>query len=236
MNSIIAGTGNLGRAVAYVLLRKGDRVIINARSEKRLVDAQEFLKEYGNLKYHVSDLSTEQGVEDFFNSSVKELESIDNLIITLGGYAMDSIENPEHLDEMLDGHLKIPLNLVRRFSKIAHAGSTITMVSSIQAQYTRDWNSLSYLIAKNALNKLIEVSAANLLVKGIRVNGVAVSMIESGFAPGRDWTSRDLGDPLTPPEGIAEVIAFLTRPESQCIDGAVIPVDSGSRFSNQDRA
>ena len=236
MNSIIAGTGNLGRAVAYVLLKKGDRVIINARSEKRLIDAQEFLKEYGSLKYHVSDLSTDQGITDFLDFSVKELETIDNLIITLGGYAMDSIENPEHLDEMLEGHLKIPLNLIRHFSKSAHSGSTITLVSSIQAQYTRDWSSLSYVIGKNALNKLIELSAANLLGKGIRVNGVAVSMIESGFAPGRDWTSRDLGDPLTPPEGIAEVIAFLTRPESQCIDGAVIPVDSGSRFSNQDKA
>ena len=76
MNSIVAGTGNLGRAVAYVLLKKGDRVIINARSEKRLIDAQEFLKVYGNLKYHVSDLSTDQGITDFLDFSVKEMETM----------------------------------------------------------------------------------------------------------------------------------------------------------------
>ncbi|EQD59412.1 3-ketoacyl-(acyl-carrier-protein) reductase, partial [mine drainage metagenome] len=88
-------------------------------------------------------------------------------------------------------------------------------------------------LEKNSLNKLVELAAAQLLNKDIRVNAVAPSSIENVFAPGRDWRStRKIGSLLTPPEDIAEVVKFLCSPESEWIDGVVIPLDGGNRFTH----
>ncbi|AHC50708.1 3-ketoacyl-ACP reductase [Sulfolobus acidocaldarius SUSAZ] len=223
---LIAGTSTgLGYAVAYFSINEGAEVVLNARSEKKLV---EIVKSLGDkASYVVGDLSTPQGAKDV----VSRAGNITDLVITVGGYLEDTVESPSGLDEMLKNHIKTPLYLVNASLEKLREGSTIVMVSSTRALYTALPNQLSYAIAKSGLTKAVEILASELLNKGIRVVGVAPSFIMGDFVPGRDWRKmRKLGDAGAPPEDFAQVITWLLSDEAQWVNGVVIPVDGGARL------
>ncbi len=231
MNTIIAGVRNLGRAVAYNALKRGDSVLLNSRSEESLKGMVSSLQSYGKISYLSADLSSRDSIEQLFTTCESRYGQVDNLVVTLGGFMADRLPELKNMDVMIDNHIKIPMQILESFAKHAHAGSTAVLVSSVQSVFTTSWGAFSYVVGKTGLNKIVEAAAANLLSKGIRVNGVAPSVIEESFEPGRDWrSSRKLGDLSTPPEDIAEVVDFLTSVKSEWIDGVVIPVDGGNRF------
>ncbi len=231
MNAIVAGTGTLGKVVAYWLLSNGHSVIVSSRNREKLKSQVDDLDEFGRIDMFSADLSNLDSIDELFSFSAEKFGTIDALIITVGGYYEDNVEEPEHLDEMIRNHIEIPTHLISAASRLMHNGSSIVLVSSIQSIHTSNWNSYSYLVGKTGLNKLVENSAANLLSKGIRVNAVAPSVISREFLPGRDWRSnRKLGDLVTPPEDIAAVISFLLTKDSEWINGVTIPLDGGHRF------
>ncbi len=54
--------------------------------------------------------------------------------------------------------------------------------------------------------------------------------MDHDFVPERDWRSkRKLGGKSCPPEDVARVVVWLVSDESEWVDGAVIPVDGGTR-------
>ena len=233
MQSMIVGAGNLGVNVAFNLLQRGDSVIVTSRDDKRGKKIEEELSSYGNVHLIVGDPGTDAGVIEMFEKATKVAGKIDNLIVTVGGFALDSIKRPTHFSEMLQSHLVVPINILKNFSAYANTSASAVFVSSIQTLFTSSWNATSYLLGKSSLNKLVEIAAAQLLERRIRVNAVAPASIENICSPGRDWHSaRTLDKMLTPPEGIAEVIAFLCSPGGECVNGVVIPLDGGDRFGH----
>jgi 3-oxoacyl-[acyl-carrier protein] reductase len=61
--------------------------------------------------------------------------------------------------------------------------------------------------------------------------GIAPSVIDGEFVPGRDWKKmRRLGDFKAPPEDFAKVVVWLLTDEAEWINGVVIPVDGGARL------
>ena len=233
MQTLIVGAGNLGINVAYSLLRRGDSVIVTTRNEDRGEKFKEQLSPFGKVSCLTADPGTDPGVADMFRKA-KEIEGrIDNLIVTVGGFAVDSIKKPIHFGEMLESHLEIPLRILKDFENYANEKASAVFISSIQSIYTSSWTATSYLLGKSSLNKLVEIAAAQLLKRNIRVNAVAPSSIENVFMPGRDWRStRKLGRLVTPPEDIAEVVSFLCSPAGEWINGVVIPLDGGNRFTH----
>ena len=228
MNAIIAGTGTLGKAVAYRLLTEGYGVVINSRSKQKVDEQKAELSKFGRVEAFEGDLAKPAVIEDLFSYCNKTLGEITCVVITLGGFVEDTVEDPRHLSEMLENHVVIPTRIISVASKWLKYGSSVILISSIQSMQTTNWNSLSYVLGKNALNKLVENSAANLVKKGIRVNAVAPAVISSDFTPGRDWRKlRKIGDLKTPPEEIASVISFLAGTESVWITGVTIRLDGG---------
>jgi|YelNatPaOPRAMG01_1025707.scaffolds.fasta_scaffold02570_10 3-oxoacyl-[acyl-carrier protein] reductase len=233
MQTLIVGAGNLGTNVAYNLLKRGDSVVVTTRQDEKGKKLKEQLSPFGKVSYLIADPSTDFGVTDMFRKAEEILGKIDNLIVTVGGFAVDSIRKPVHFGEMLESHLEIPLSILKYFEDYANTKASAVFISSMQSLYTSSWTAVSYLLGKSSLNKLVEIAAAQLLERNIRVNAVAPSSIENVFLPGRDWRStRRLGRLLTPPEDIAEVVAFLCSPAGEWINGVVIPLDGGNRFSH----
>ncbi|EQD78360.1 3-ketoacyl-(acyl-carrier-protein) reductase, partial [mine drainage metagenome] len=173
MNTLIAGTGGLGINIAYLLLKRGDSVVVTTRSLEKGARIEKELSSFGKICNIAVDPSTDQGVNEMFEKASAQFGKVDNLIVTVGGYASDSIENPAHLNEMLESHLTIPLNMLKHFPKFAISKGSVVLISSIQSIYTSNWNLTSYILGKNSLNKLVELAAAQLLNKDIRVNAVA---------------------------------------------------------------
>ncbi|MFP3064440.1 MAG: SDR family NAD(P)-dependent oxidoreductase [Sulfolobus sp.] len=224
---LIAGVSKgLGYAIAYFAVREGAKVIVNARNEEKL---KEIIKTLGedNAKYVVGDISTLEGAERVVN----EAGEFTDLVITIGGYIEDTIESLKGLDEMITNHIKAPLYLVKSALSKLKSGSTIVLVSAIRGIYTPLPFQLSYSIAKAGLAKAVETLASELTDKGIRVVGIAPSVIDGEFQPNRDWKKlRKLGDFKAPPEDFARVVIWLLTDEAEWINGVVIPVDGGARL------
>jgi NAD(P)-dependent dehydrogenase (short-subunit alcohol dehydrogenase family) len=83
-----------------------------------------------------------------------------------------------------------------------------------------------YGAAKSSIARLTEALAAELRPRGVRVNAVLPSIIDTP-ANRRDMPQADPSD-WTSPQAIAETIAFLAGPASRAVTGALIPVTNAA--------
>ncbi|WP_338603958.1 SDR family NAD(P)-dependent oxidoreductase [Sulfolobus tengchongensis] len=228
---IVGVSEGLGYATAYFALKEGAQVCINARTESKLRRMREVLNKYGKIEYVVGDVSNITGAKNVIEKCASLINGIDHLVISVGGYIEDTIENFSGLDEMLTNHIKIPLYVINASLKFLKEGSSVVLVSSMSGISKASPDQLSYAIAKAGLAKEVEVLASELINKGIRVNGIAPTTIDGEFEPERNWRkNRKLGDDKAPPEDFANVIIWLLTDESEWIDGVIIPVHGGSRL------
>ena len=102
MQTLIVGAGNLGTNVAYNLLRRGDSVIVTTRNEDKGKKLKEQLSPFGKVRCLISDPGTDFGATDMFRKAEETGGKIDNLIVTVGGFAVDSIKNPIHFGESIE--------------------------------------------------------------------------------------------------------------------------------------
>jgi len=226
---IVGVSKGLGYAIAYFSLKEGAIVTLNARNRQKL---EEIKNNLGERVYIVTgDVSTKEGAERVVTEASKLMGGIDDLIITIGGYVEDTVEKPEGLEEMLNNHIKAPLTVISASLKYLHYGSTIILISAIPAIDKAEPTQLSYAIAKAGLTKAVEILTSELIDRGIRVLGIAPSVIDGEFVPNRDWKKlRKLGDSKAPPEDYAKIIVWLLGPDAEWINGVVIPTDGGARF------
>ncbi len=227
-NVLIAGTGELGKALAYKLLLNGNTVIINSRNEEKLKKIKNDYLKYGNIDYINLELNDETSCKKLIDDTVNKVNSIDSIIIMVGGYVEDTVNTLDGLDEMIKNYIKIPLYLSKHAIKYMKYNSTIIFISNSDTVNKNREDVMSYTVAKSALNKAMNIMAVELMDKGIRVNTVAPEYIIQSFEINRDYRKmRKIGDLETPPEDIANVINFLINGESEWLNGAFIPVDGG---------
>ena len=138
---------------------------------------------------------------------------------------------------MLENHVKAPVRVLSGLVNSIKEGGSVVLVSALRGIFNALLTQLSYTVAKAGVAKLVEVLASELLDRGIRVNGIAPSVINGDFSPKRDYRKhRKLGDPSAPPEDFADVVLWLLSDGSGWVDGVVIPVDgaSGSNYVEGD--
>jgi len=227
-NILIAGTGELGKSLSYDLLLQNNHVIINSRDGGKLKEIVSEFSIYGKIDYIAMELKDEESCKNLVVKAAESIKHIDSLIVMVGGFIEDSIENLDGLDSMITNHLKIPLYLSKYALEHMVYGSSIIFVSNSSISIKNKTNLLSYSISKYALEKSAKIMAAELLEKGIRVNVVAPEYIKQSFEIGRNYIKmRKYGDLKTPPEDISDLIDYLIEGKSSWINGAIIPVDGG---------
>ncbi|MCH4815471.1 MAG: SDR family NAD(P)-dependent oxidoreductase [Saccharolobus sp.] len=229
--AIIGVSEGLGYATAYFALKEGAQVCINSRNENKLKRMKETLSKYGNIHYVVGDVSSTDGARNVIDKCASLLNGIDHLVVTVGGYVEDTIDNFSGLEEMLTNHIKIPLYVINSSLRFLKEGSSVVLVSSMSGIGKASPDQLSYAVAKAGLAKEVEILASELLGRGIRVNGIAPTTISGEFEPERNWKKfRKLGDDMAPPEDFARIIIWLLTDESDWVDGVVIPAHGGARL------
>ena len=80
-NVLIAGTGELGKALAYKLLLSKDNVVINSRNEEKLKEIKNNYLKYGNIDYISLELSDENSCKKLIDETVKNMKNIDSIVI-----------------------------------------------------------------------------------------------------------------------------------------------------------
>lgn len=235
---ITGGTSGIGLATAEAFLRKGARVVIAARNEKRGAEALEHLKEISDtVAFRKTDTADEADVKALITFAVDTFGSLDIM------YNNADIGDAAPIDQMEGDAFRklIDINLTGVFYGIKYAalqmekqgtGGAIVSTSSIEG-YVGDPMLPSYNAAKGGVNMMTQSAALALAKYNIRVNTVNPGYIRTGMV--NEGIQGDEGikklislhplGRLGKPEEIAHGVVFLV--ENEFTTGTHLYIDGG---------
>ena len=243
LNALITGgSQGLGRVIAEHFLREGANVVLCARSEKELHAARnELAATFPSQKVFAGpcDVSDETQVNDLVAFALRELGSLDALVLNAGIYgpmgpteSVDLAEWRRAIDINLFGVL-LPCRAAIPHFKKAGRGK-IVVLSGGGATNPRP-NISSYAASKAAVVRLMETLALELQPHHIDVNAIAPGALVTRFvdevlaagpekvgadfyAQNRKW--KEAG--ATSPALGAALAVYLASAESDGISGRLI--------------
>jgi NAD(P)-dependent dehydrogenase (short-subunit alcohol dehydrogenase family) len=217
----VTGTsGNLGRAVMDLLVTRGASVIRIERSRVGAADAADRILTLDGL-----DTTDAGAIAAALDGRPEGFRPLHGLVACAGGFDMGgtSAEGGWSVwDAMLTANLKTVVAAVQAVvPRLAGEGGRIVTVGAKAALNAP--NGLSaYAASKAAVLRLTESLSEELKARGITVNAVLPSIIDTPQNRAA-MPSADHGS-WVPPEDIAEVIAFLLSDAARSVTGAHIPV------------
>lgn len=211
---ITGAAGSLGQATAQKAQQYGAHVIgLDIVAATELANTQQ---------YHQLDLLDRQATLDCF----KLLGKVDVLVNIAGGFAMGEAAYsaaPEQWDQMF----RLNVDTLRNATAgavplmLSAGGGAIVNIGALGALSGQAGMS-AYCCAKSSVMKLTESLSEELKHKGVNVNAVLPSIIDT--PPNRkDMPDADFSLWVTPAK-LAEVICFLASPAANAIHGALVPV------------
>ena len=217
---ITGAAGNLGRAVAGAFHAAGAALILMDHQEQLLRSV------YGSgderRRFALADLRDAGSVA----RALPEGTRIDILCNLAGGFRMGQPvhETPEDTwDLMLGLNAKSVVNCARAVvpGMLAVGYGKIINVAAV-AGLSGKANMGPYSASKSAVIRLTESMSAELRDKGINVNCILPSIIDTP----ENRTDMPKADPRrwVAPEALAEVVLFLASDAARAIHGAAIPV------------
>lgn len=246
--ALITGGGRgIGAATCLALARKGISVAINYRRDRAAAEAVAAqVRALGQTaEVFAADITDETQAERLAAEARAAFGHIDILVNNAGfgtitvGKAPVTGTRAEAIGSLMAVHVNGPLALCRalvppmRERGIGH----VIMVSSVSAQ-RMDPGSVSYAIAKAAMEVLAGVLAREERDNGIRVNVVAPGLTDTDmgsatmrvFAGVEDMRQIDGKMPfgfVCKPNDIANAISFLVSEEARYITAQRLVIDGG---------
>jgi len=208
---ITGALGGLGRRVCAVAKAQADRALrLDIARDESLTNS------------YAVDLSNADVTFELIHS----LGPFDGLINLAGGFAMGT-ESWDSSEDQWDLMFSLNVSTMRNAIKAAvpvlleqQAGSIV----NVGAYGAREGQGLmgAYCASKSVVMRLTETLAEELKTKGINVNAVLPTVIDTAAnraampdAEPADWVS---------PDDLAAVICFLASPAARAVNGALIPV------------
>ncbi len=224
---VTGGTGGLGTEVCLAFLRTNVSLGITYHSDNSL---QRLNSKLGDLAKNVfpikKDLKKEEDVQYLISDLVKKFGKIDVLANVIGGYIagkpVTEIDEKEW-DEMMNLNLKTAFLLSKHIlSQMIKQGSGKVIHVAARPGLKGAGFDAAYVASKSGVIRLVESSSEEVKTKGINVNCVLPSIIDTEenrkAMPQANFTK------WVKPSEIAKVILFLASEDSRPINGAAIPV------------
>jgi NAD(P)-dependent dehydrogenase (short-subunit alcohol dehydrogenase family) len=221
---ITGAAGNLGRAVAAAFAGRGARLVLFDISADGL-DKVYPGEDDGRMKCAV-DLLKPDAVAAAVAAARKRFGSIDAVAAIAGGFHMG---DPVHAlpaaawDRMMDLNARTLINTVGAAVPVMLAqgrGKIVTIGANAARQGMATMG--AYIAAKSAVIRLTESLSAEVREKGINVNCVMPSILDTP----ENRSAMPDADPgnWVAPEKLANVILFLASDEASAVHGASVPV------------
>ncbi len=250
-NKVAVVTGasrGLGKAISEALGREGCKLLICARSEEVLREAEDELVS-GGVEAHavVEDITDKGAAERLRSSAIDRFGRIDILVGNAGGNRRKPFEQTTDEDWLdilelnLMSHLRCARAVIPEMRKVG--GGSMVFVSSIFGREAGGAGLSIYNTTKSAIISAAKIMAVELAGEDIRVNTIAPGSIRF---PGGSWDRRVREDPeamrefveqnipmgrFGRAEEIADLAAFLVSERSSLITGACINADGGQSHS-----
>ncbi len=232
---ITGASGDLGRAIAVHLARRGCNIIGSGRSTEglaRLTSAIEGVR----VATIQQDVTTQEAPFDAIDLARREFGRLDFLINNAGIGKPKAVHETtdEELDEFLNVHLRATfrycreaLGLLGPESAIVNIASTFAVIGGMRGG--------AYSAAKGGVVGLTRHLAAQYGARGVRSNVVAPGVFHSAMTE-YAWKMerfKRMNFEMTPApragtvDDVAGTVAFLCSTEGSFINGQVIAVDGG---------
>ncbi len=231
---VVAGSRGLGRATAEALAGEGVRVMLSARHEANLAEAQSALRATGaEVEFRVADITDPEAPASLVKATVEAFGSVDIVIANAGGPPVG--RSLEVDDEMLINALNANLMSAIRLSREAvpimrdHGWGRICCIASYSVVQPIPTLALSNT-ARVGLWAWAKTAAQDLASEA---TGITVNLI----CPGPHATDRmlELGGTgagaMGRPEDFGRVAAFLCSQQARFVNGAALVVDGGATLA-----
>lgn len=220
--AVTGGFGSLGLATARVLAGRGAGIALIGRNDK--TDTLSASLDDACVVTGI-DLTDAKAARNAIDTIVQRMGGLHALVNVAGAFAWETVADGsvDTWQAMFDVNVKTALNASKAAlaQLSAQEGGRIVNVGALAA-LKAGMGMGAYAASKAALIRLTEALAEELKDRGVTVNAVLPSIIDT--APNR----RDMPDAdfsrWVKAEELGAVIAFLLSPDAQCITGASIPV------------
>jgi 3-oxoacyl-[acyl-carrier protein] reductase len=240
--AVVTGGGRgIGRAVALALAKEGANVVVCARTQSEIDAVAAEIQALGRKALAVSvDVTAASQVEQLVEHTVAELDGIDILVNSAGGFPSELYDSSGSVDvaarvwemteaswdRILDTNLKSVFLCMRAVipHMIERGRGNIVNIAS-QAGRVPYALGGAYPAAKHAVIALTQAAAQQAAAHGVRVNAVSPSIVDT---PGQRRLMAKLMPeeqfpPMDSPEFVAAAVLYLlcdgpTRMTGQSLD------------------
>ncbi|MBH67976.1 MAG: hypothetical protein CMM58_06460 [Rhodospirillaceae bacterium] len=221
---VTGAAGNLGYVVAHKVLESGAYLVATDYEGGRL---KKQLKERERVSVFPDvDISNYKKCRKLIGAIKTRFRKLDCVISTVGGFAFESIENGtfETWQIMNKINVETSFNIAKAASSEMLSGSKGAIVlTGALAALNAPAGMAAYSSAKAAVMRLTESLSDELKLKGIRVNAVLPSIIDT---PKNRKEMPDADFSLwVSPEEVADVMIFLASDYAKGVTGALVPVN-----------
>lgn len=235
---ITGGTNGMGFATAQQFISEGGYAIITGRSAETVDKAVEKLGT--NAFGIVSNAGSMKDLSLLQEQVKKHARHIDLLFVNAGYGKFASVENADeaHFDELFNMLVKGTFFTVQQIVPLMKNKSSIILNTSFVTEIGTSGFSV-YSAAKSAVQSFIKTFAADLMQKGIRVNGISPGHIKTNIFNNTGLNNEQIEGaiqsiiPSIPlkrlgePTEIANAVLFLASEEAAYIHGTELTVDAG---------
>jgi len=238
---ITGGSRGIGKSLCLAFAKNGCNIIFTyLRSKTESEKLTKKIKEIGVKVESIKiNLKSTTEIEKLYNFLVSKKMKVNFLINNAAsGVMKNSLDTTEkHWDWTLDINAKAPWILSKNIAKIMPKNSRIINITSPGSSKVLK-NYFSVGVSKAALESLTRYMAVDLAPKGINVNSISPSLVETDalkyFPNQEDIKSilerKNPKEKKLTPDDIAEVAVLLCQEKSNMIVGQNIIIDGGENL------